>query len=394
MENHEWIAPTRFEYRDAVAGLRSIEEDVPSVDGLGQTTNTSSTRFRQAHESIASASRQRGHLQSTLRESGPVAGNLFAGSEINGLSKLRTSTFESGYTLESPKEGPSSTIPSSVNERIGQANAGQSDPNRDRRSASPVSMDVRNALTGKPNFNHLGAADSRPDGLPWAPSMDVSSDRIHGKPENPDNGPAPSSDPVIRAGRVVQIDPQDTSLLGSQAALTQIHVGTASVIATEAADSGMTRVERSVPMDQRALADSQAETSDRLIRDSRPKSHPDRAFILTNAQASRAAGGMGFPQAPITGLVPPGIAPYTITRSATSPSSLAPSADGQWTGPLRNTDFSPIGGRGSVSELGAANGTIEHLLREQNELIRQDLQRNSSRPIAAPPPFRNSGIRM
>ena len=43
---------------------------------------------------------------------------------------------------------------------------------------------------------------------------------------------------------------------------------------------------------------------------------------------------------------------------------------------------------------GASTGVIERLLREQNELIRQDLQRNANRPIAAPPPLRGGGMRM
>jgi hypothetical protein len=49
----------------------------------------------------------------------------------------------------------------------------------------------------------------------------------------------------------------------------------------------------------------------------------------------------------------------------------------------------PLGGLGAAS-----TATIERLLREQNELIKQDLQRNAHPPIAAPPPMRGGGIRM
>ena len=42
----------------------------------------------------------------------------------------------------------------------------------------------------------------------------------------------------------------------------------------------------------------------------------------------------------------------------------------------------------------AIGGTIERLLREQNELIKQDIQRNANPPIAAPPPMRGGGLRM
>ncbi len=53
------------------------------------------------------------------------------------------------------------------------------------------------------------------------------------------------------------------------------------------------------------------------------------------------------------------------------------------------------GGRDTEARIGGgATGVIERLLREQNDLIRQDIQRNASPPITAPPPMRGGGIRM
>ena len=394
MENHEWIAPTRFQSRDAVAGLRSIEEEVPDVDDLGQAVSTSSTRFRQAHESIASASRQHARLQSAIRESGPVAENLFAGSVFDGFSKMRLNSVEFARSRESWNGGSLQSTPGPADQGVGQEIARRSEPSGDRPASDPVSRNALGALTGMPIIDHRGRSDSRPENHPRSPSADVSPDPITVESHIPGDGPLSSNNGVSHAGRLGLINHQGTSLLGDQATLTRIHARPDSAIEDEGSGSGKTKSERSVPMNQRSLSDFQAWKSGSLIRDATPTSHPDRALIPIDPEASRMTGGMAFPAAPITGLSPPGIATNKMTRSLTSPSSLAPSAAGQWISPPRATDSSPIVDRGSESGFGASNGTIERLLREQNDLIRQDLQRDASRPIAAPPPLRNSGIRM
>lgn len=61
----------------------------------------------------------------------------------------------------------------------------------------------------------------------------------------------------------------------------------------------------------------------------------------------------------------------------------------------RGWSASPSGGHDPESRSGAVSTeAIERLLREQNEMIRQDLQRNVAVPIAAPPPMRGGGLRM
>ncbi len=87
-----------------------------------------------------------------------------------------------------------------------------------------------------------------------------------------------------------------------------------------------------------------------------------------------------------------------IRRLRTSFPAAAP-ADGQHaeertTGSRAGAGISQGGRDPNVQLGGAAVGVIERLLREQNELIRQDLQRNVRPPIAAPPPMRGGGIRM
>jgi hypothetical protein len=65
---------------------------------------------------------------------------------------------------------------------------------------------------------------------------------------------------------------------------------------------------------------------------------------------------------------------------ATAAARVGGTAPGDWNTP------GPLGA--------GSTAAIERLLREQNELIRQDLQRTANTPIAAPPPLRGGGLRM
>jgi hypothetical protein len=62
--------------------------------------------------------------------------------------------------------------------------------------------------------------------------------------------------------------------------------------------------------------------------------------------------------------------------------------------PQARAGLSSGGLEGGAGLDGMSTGVIERLLREQNELIKQDLQSNAYPPIAAPPPLRGGGIRM
>jgi hypothetical protein len=76
----------------------------------------------------------------------------------------------------------------------------------------------------------------------------------------------------------------------------------------------------------------------------------------------------------------------SVVESVTREQSMQPI----WTG----AGISPGGRDTEVRIGGVSTGVIERLLREQNDLIRQDIQRNASPPIAAPPPMCGGGIRM
>src|SRR6185437_13432240 len=71
--------------------------------------------------------------------------------------------------------------------------------------------------------------------------------------------------------------------------------------------------------------------------------------------------------------------------------SLAPA---RATPPAREMAGASPGGWDAAAQLGGSStGLIERLLKEQNELIRQDLRQTASPPIAAPPPMRGGGVR-
>jgi hypothetical protein len=101
-----------------------------------------------------------------------------------------------------------------------------------------------------------------------------------------------------------------------------------------------------------------------------------------------------------SGLIAEGSDPRErIWKARASSPVVAPAdvsiADGRTTWPARGTaGFSPSQTDPESRSGVASTGAIERLLREQNELIRQDLQRNANPPIAAPPPMRGGGIRM
>lgn len=394
MENHEWIIPVRFESRDAAAGLRSIEEGVLTAGNLGQTADTTSGRFRQAHESIASASRQYSRLRAAIREGGPAAEDAFSGSIIKGLSEQRLGSAAVTHSLETQTQGPQPASSGEADGRVGQETASRSDPGGDGHLTGPDSMDGLAVLSEIQNLDRRGWAGARPGDRPRTPSADVSPDQDDGGSFVPGTRPEPPSDRIDRAGRLSSISRQSASLLGGRRALDQALGRPGQAIEADEAGLGKIGGDRAVPMGQRGLADYRAWTADNLGRDATPTSRPDWALVPTGEEAPRSAGGITFPVAPIAGIAPPGIAPNAMTRSPMIPSALTPTADDQWTSHPRATNLGPIGGRGSEGGLGASNGAIERLLREQNDLIRQELQRDTSRPIAAPPPLRGAGIRM
>ena len=88
MENRELIIPARFDCKDAVAGLKAIEDSGQVADDLGQAANAASAQFRKAHESIKSAAQEFVRLRRALHQSpdqdvGPANGGL-APSEAGG----------------------------------------------------------------------------------------------------------------------------------------------------------------------------------------------------------------------------------------------------------------------------------------------------------------------
>ena len=101
-----------------------------------------------------------------------------------------------------------------------------------------------------------------------------------------------------------------------------------------------------------------------------------------------------------SGGVPEGFDPREGLRRIRAPFPLAAAAgesivEGRTMPPTGEASGISPGGRDRDAGIGGgATGAIERLLREQNEMIRQDAQRSASPPIAAPPPLRGGGMRM
>ncbi len=67
MDNRKLIIPDRFDHKDAVAGLKAIQQSGHVAGDLEHAADMASARFRKAHESIKSASQSYLELRRTLQ---------------------------------------------------------------------------------------------------------------------------------------------------------------------------------------------------------------------------------------------------------------------------------------------------------------------------------------
>ena len=135
MDNRKLIIPDRFDHKDAVAGLKAIEQSGQVAGDLGHAADTASARFRKAHDSIKSASQSYLELRRTLQgvtdhEERPTADGLVANEAGQG-----------GGTNLTPKEwrGSGDEIRSQAGARFGSSltNAPSEQPGEDRSMSSP-----------------------------------------------------------------------------------------------------------------------------------------------------------------------------------------------------------------------------------------------------------------
>ena len=397
MENQEWIIPARFDSRDAAAGLRSIDEGGQASGDLGQAAEPTSDRFRKAHESIASASRHQGRPRTEIRGSGPEARGDFSGSVVKGLAKEWTGATELARSLESRAEGPSPVPSIEASEKAGDAPAPRRALGRAGSQADPSSKDghalppAQHALDPRGWGNVLSGDGPRPL------STDASPGRIAAGPVAPNgrNHTGPPGDGANQAGSFDRTGREGPSILVGRDVHARSPGKPGPAIETDGIGLGTTEGESAALMGRGAAANYRAWTTGPLDPRTMPASGPDRPSGPLGMEATRSGGETSFPapQAAVAGR--PGPAPNAMTRDLTISPSLVPTTREPWTRPHQAGDLSPIGSRAMEGGLGASsNGAIERLLREQNDLIRHELQRDASRPIAAPPPLRGGGLRM
>lgn len=405
MENRELIIPARFDSKDAAAGLRAIEESGHAADDLGRAADAASARFRKAHESVQASAQDYLRLRQSLRhaaanEATPTAGatDVRAGAESPPSEWLESAAGllaagarrggredgPSGEPLEGSQQGPSPLAKmGGPAPRQGGAWTG-ADPLTSA-SAGPVQGDW-----GEIPLRAMGGArDSGPGGAP-DPGDGLA---FH---EVARNAPNPLQNPTARSD-------EPSASLDGRGILARIRGRQGSVEDVDDPGAGAGRAGR---MAREAVSDYRE-----WMTGGRDGSRGGVAIersvgpIIPDGEAGMRSPGME----PIRGggearqgvaMSPEGWDLLEGIRRARAASPAAPSLAGSpVVGPAMghawDRNETAPGGHGSESRFGGAStDVIERLLREQNDLIRQDLQRNAHPPIAAPPPLRGGGIRM
>jgi hypothetical protein len=414
MDNRKLIIPDRFDHKDAAAGLKAIQQSGHVAGDLEHAADMASARFRKAHESIKSASQSYLELRRTLQgvadhEPRPTAGGLDANAAGHGG--------EANLTLKDRRES-GDEIRNYAGVRFGGpvANSPGEKSGEDRHKSSTPSMTLgglpHEAAGLTPGQAHLPAS-----GMPAGPTHEGSVSRTasRGISEATSRGLGGDSSPVDGMGRFEQArslaeGPQQRGarsegpgafleknvILGDGGRRSALQ-GPAHPGAEQRESGWLGSSTREASADFVGWANSDREGSRTGL------TAPWRAgnTIADGSRHRDLQAGRDEAEARLKNEgASEGIeAREGIRRMRTSFPAAAP-ADGQHaeertTGSRAGAGISP-GGRDPNVQLGgaAAVGVIERLLREQNELIRQDLRRNVSPPIAAPPPMRGGGIRM
>jgi hypothetical protein len=399
MARHDLIVPARFDSKDVVAGLRAVEESGHVAGDLGQAADSASAQFRKAHDSVRSALQEFSDLGRTLQqapgqEARPTTGGLAADNAGAGTAARLA-----------PEEWLGSL--------------GELRPNAGVRFGGP-GADAAGGQAGR--LPDGSSPLSRPRGILPRPGAEPSgSFAEHDHPAGPDSSPAvgsgegPSaSDVLSRAVEVArsrrpggEFGPRDGTGRSEEA-------GTFSDARPMSGSGGRADAggvepggsERSARMAPQALTDyGEWRAADRGVgRDGSAAARRTGAVAADGSPGGRRRD-VRDPQDAIEAWhgseeVPEGFDPREgIRRVRASFPTAAPAGESLarerpmppgWGG----AGTSP-GGRDAEARIGGgATDAIERLLREQNELIRQDIQRNASPPIAAPPPMRGGGIRM
>jgi hypothetical protein len=402
MGKHELIVPARFDAKDAVAGLRAIEESSHVAGDLGQAADAASAQFRKAHDSVRSALQEFSDLGRTLQQStDPAVRPPAAGLAANDAGAGAEARLAPAEWLESRGE-----LRNNLGARLGNPGANPTGAQAGRLPDGSSPLVKPNGILPRPGADlsdPLAEHDDRVTQAERDPSaaggsweqrsaaevltraVEEASRRGFGGGPGPGDGMGRSEE----AGTLAAV----RSLPGSG------RQGGAA--AAEPGEFG-----RSQRMAPGALADyGEWRTADRAAG-------PDGIAAARRAGPAAADRAAGEPRRDIrdprdeieawhgSGEMPDGFDPREGIRRARAPFPIAAPAGESLAQeramqPMWRGAGIPSGGRDSEARIGGgATDAIERLLREQNDLIKQDIQRNASPPIAAPPPLRGGGIRM
>ncbi len=405
MDKRELIIPARFDYKDAVAGLKSIEDTGHVAGDLEHAADAASARFRQAHESIKLASQGYLELRRALRgdvdqeRRSTAGGHTIDEAGEGGETNLTPKEWrESGDEFRSHAGGrfggPMTSLPGEHTGEDRHAfyppyDGAEHSPGQAQRPGSgmPASPDQERVAGGMAEF---ALAESRRRGLGGGSGLNEGMSRI-------DQAGNSSQEPQFREARSGGFGafPDKNRGLGEDGESRGAVQGPAyqGIEPRESGWRGPLHREASVDLTGWARSDREG-GRDGLTSPRRAGDITENGVLQRDPQAIRH----GAEQQLNHEAAPEGLeAREGIRRMRTSFSAPAGGqfAEEQATGSRGSAGISP-GGKDPSVQLGgaAAIGVIERLLREQNELIRQDLQRNVSPPIAAPPPMRGGGIRM
>jgi hypothetical protein len=431
MENRDLIIPARFDSKDVVAGLKVVEESGHVAGDLGQAADAASAQFRKAHESVESALQEYAVLRRALQQApgdegrstsgdpsadeaarGSAAkvppegwlgsgGGLLAGGARLGGSGTRLTDEQAGRL---PQGSPLLLKTGGPHAQQGTGRSGPL-PDSGHRGA-PAETDLL------PAGGSVGSSDGRAEG---SSVLESSSPFGLGRSlASPGGfGPSRAITPADRPGLSRRDSPAGGSGTGDLEAFLESNETRAEVRrrqdlakGTDNPDEEPGGLGRTGRMAREAVADYED-----WLTGGRDVSRDGWAAIRTGGPTA-AAGAAGAQRGDMPASrggaetwhngerSPEGFDPREGIRRVRAASPLAAPADdsfaeGWATRPVRERAGIPPGERGPEARFGGAStGVIERLLREQNELIRQDLQRNANRPIAAPPPLRGGGMRM
>jgi hypothetical protein len=425
MDKREQIIPARFDYKDAAAGLRAIEESGQVAGDLGQAADEASARFRKAHESVQSALQEFVRLGRSLQlapghEPGPTAGAIAANDAGRGAATRLSPAEWLGSQAELAGEAGvrrSTLGMASADEQAGGLPQGSPGLAEAREIRSQGDNGRSSQVSGRGSRGiasdaQLPTAGGTPGSSGAPPEGDILLRAIEGakyrgfggelgmEGDNGRSGSAgPFADRLKRPGAPGQ-DLEAFQRKGEILADIRLRQGLAGGVGDPGTRPGQSGQPDRVP--QGAIAGyvewrtgDREDSRDRVAAAQRAGTvtavahQRDRQALRGETEAWNRSGGPSGSPDPREGIrrtraSSPFAAP--VDESLPHDRTMQPSRE--------MGGVSPRGLEPGARLGGLSTGVIERLLREQNELIRQDLQRNSHPPIAAPPPMRGGGVRM